>query len=336
MNRTDIRMGLPSKGSLESGALDFLASCGLPVRKPNPRKYQATIPALPSLKVILQRPGDIVVGVRSGSIDLGITGMDIVEEQRTAASDVLVLHDALGFGRCTLELAVPEGWAEVHSLGDLAARAEALSGPLRVATKFPQLTGDYLGANGLPGCDLISAEGTLEVAPEVGYADIIADLVSSGQTMRDNRLRTISDGCILRSQAVLIGNRVSLSERPEVLAMARELLEFSEAYLRAQGYYIVVANMREPSAQAVAERMFAETELGGLQGPTISRVITRQGQEDMCAVEVVVPKERLGQAVNELRAIGGSGVVVSPVSYIFEEEPERYVALLASLEIQGE
>ena len=148
-------------------------------------------------------------------------------------------------------------------------------------------------------------------------------------------VKAVSDlFCPVSGQVVEVNS--SLSERPEVLAMARELLEFSEAYLRAQGYYIVVANMREPSAQAVAERMFAETELGGLQGPTISRVITRQGQEDMCAVEVVVPKERLGQAVNELRAIGGSGVVVSPVSYIFEEEPERYVALLASLEIQGE
>ena len=334
MKRNDIRLGLPSKGRLESGALDFLASCGLQVRKPNPRQYQAIIPVLPGVKVIFQRPGDIVVGVRSGSIDFGITGLDIVEEQRATRGDVVVLHDELGFGRCTLELAVPEGWADVRSLQALAARLEELPGPLRVATKFPELTGDYLAANGLPGCELISAEGTLEVAPAVGYADIIADLVSSGQTLRDNRLHTLSDGCILQSQAVLIGNRASLRERPEALTVARELLEFAEAHLRAQRYYIVVANMREPSAQAVAERMFAETELGGLQGPTVSRVVTREGQTDLCAVEVVVPKERLGQAVNELRAIGGSGVVVSPVSYIFEEEPERYAALLVALDIR--
>jgi len=245
-----------------------------------------------------------------------------------------LLHDELGFGGCTLELAVPESWADVHSMGDLAARVDALPGPLRVATKFPELTGNYLGANGLPNCELISAEGTLEVAPAVGYADIISDLVSSGQTLRDNRLRTLSEGCILRSQAVLIGNRARLREFPEVLAVARELLEFAEAYLRAQRYYVVVANMRDTSAQAVAERMFAETELGGLQGPTISRVVTREGQEDMCAVEVIVLKERLGHAVNELRAIGGSGVVVSPVSYIFEEEPERYSVMLAALKIR--
>ena len=331
MNRKDIRLGLPSKGRLETGALDFLASCGLKVRKPNPRQYQATIPALPGLKVIFQRAGDIVFGVRSGSIDFGITGLDIVEEYCSDSSEVMILHDELGFGRCRLELAVPEGWDTVHSLGDLAAKVQVMSGPLRVATKFPDLTRDYLDANGLTGCKMVSAEGTLEVAPTLGYADIIADLVSSGQTLRDNRLRTLSDGCIMRSQAVLIGNRASLVEREAVLSSARQLLEFAEAHLRAQGYFVLVANMRESSAQVVADRMFAETELGGLQGPTVSRVVTRKGEEDMCAVEVVVPKERLGQAVNEMRSIGGSGVVVSPVNYIFEEEPERYAALLLAL-----
>ena len=138
----------------------------------------------------------------------------------------------------------------------------------------------------------------------------------------------------MKSQAVLIGNRASLGEREEVLSAARELLEFAEAHLRAQRYFILAANMRESSAQVVADRMFAETELGGLQGPTVSRVVTREGEADMCAVEVVVPKERLGKAVNEMRSIGGSGVDVSPVSYVFEEEPERYAALLVALEIR--
>ena len=78
MNHTDIRFGLPSKGRLESGALNFLDSCGLQVRKPNPRQYQATIPAVPGLRVIFQRPRDVVVGVRNGSLDFGITGLDIV------------------------------------------------------------------------------------------------------------------------------------------------------------------------------------------------------------------------------------------------------------------
>src|SRR3990172_9078800 len=102
MNRSDIRLALPSKGRLEPESLDFLAACSLAVHKPNPRQYQASIPAIPSLAVLFQRPGDIVVGVRSGSIDFGIAGLDIVAEKKGNNGDVLILHDELGFGECAL------------------------------------------------------------------------------------------------------------------------------------------------------------------------------------------------------------------------------------------
>ena len=100
---------------------------------------------------------------------------------------------------------------------------------------------------------LIHAEGTLEVAPEIGYADCIADLVSSGQTLHDNRLRVLKSGTILHSQAALIANYAALRRRPEVLGMARILLEFTEAHLRAQDHVMVVANMRGASADGCCE-----------------------------------------------------------------------------------
>src|SRR3990172_4287731 len=111
MPHTDIRLALPSAGRLEQAALDFLSACGLPVYKPNPRQYRAEIPNLPGLSVLFQRPGDIVVGVREGSIDFGIAGLDAVEEKRGENGDLIVLHDALGFGFCRLALAVPEEWS---------------------------------------------------------------------------------------------------------------------------------------------------------------------------------------------------------------------------------
>ena len=83
-SQQNIRISLPSKGRLETGALDFLSAAGLQVFKPNPRQYQAEIPALPELGVIFQRPGDIVVSVRQGSVDFGITGLDVIEEKRRA------------------------------------------------------------------------------------------------------------------------------------------------------------------------------------------------------------------------------------------------------------
>ncbi len=327
MTRIDIRLALPSKGRLEPEALDFLEACGLGVYKPNPRQYQATVPAVPGLSVLFQRPGDIVVGVRQGSLDFGISGLDAVEEKRTGNDDIVILHEALGFGTCALTLAAPEAWDDVQSVADLVAWQTRQTDRLRVATKYPSLTRLFLARHGLGDARLIDSEGTLEVAPTIGYADVIADLVSTGTTLHDNRLRPLRDGVILPSQAVLIGNRSALQQRPEVLSIARQLLEYIEAHLRAQGSYLVFANIRGESPQAIAQLMYTQPHLGGLQGPTIAPVVTRDRQT-WFAVNIVVRKDRLIPTIAELRAIGGSGVVVSPVTYIFEEEPPRFTQLL--------
>ena len=319
--RADIRLALPSKGRLEVPALEFLAAAGLRVDKPNPRQYFAQIPALPGLTVLFQRPGDIVVSVREGSIDFGLAGLDAVEERRGDDGEVMILHEALHFGYCALALAVPEEWPE-QNLAALAARVAGMDRPLRVATQYPNLTARFLRASGVAEPHLIAAEGTLEVAPAIGYADMICDLVSSGQTLHDNRLRVLEGGVVLRSQAVFFANRHALKQRPEVLSLARQLLEYLEAYLRGQENYMVVANMRGESPQAIAAALFAQADLGGLQGPTIAPVYTRSG-EVWHAVTIVVHKDRLIPAVRALRTVGGSGVIVSPVTYIFEEEPER-------------
>lgn len=326
-----IRLSLPSKGRLESGALDFLSAAGLRVFKPNPRQYQAEIPALPDLGVIFQRPGDIVVSVRQGSIDFGITGLDMIEEKRGDNGDILILHDALGFGSCALTLAIPETWETVTDIASLKEFSASLKTKIRVATKFPVLTERFLNQHHIAH-SLIAAEGTLESAPSIGYADMISDLVSSGQTLLDNRLRPLPDGVIQRSQAVLIANRKALGTRPEVLEMARRLLEYIEAHMRAKDNLLVIANMRGESPEVIAQRIFTQTSVGGLQGPTISPIGVREGTPNWYSVTVVVRRDHLPQAISELRFIGGSGIIVSPITYIFEEEPPRYNAMLKALE----
>ena len=112
---------------------------------------------------------------------------------------------------------------------------------------------------------------------------MISDLVSSGQTLRDNRLRPLGDGIILRSQAALIANKAVLKNNPAALQMARQLLEYFEAHLRARDNLSVVANIRGTSGEAIANRLFTETSAGGLQGPTISRVyVTRRRSKLVC------------------------------------------------------
>ena len=329
-NQPSIRLSLPSKGRLEGDAMDFLAETGLRVFKPNPRQYEAQVPSLPELGIIFQRPADIVVSVRQGSIDFGITGIDVIEEKRGMNGDILILHDTLGFGHCALKLAVPEAWSQVRDIPSLREYSAQLDRPLRVATKFPFLTERFLNERNIPHT-LISAEGTLETAPTIGYADIISDLVSSGQTLQDNRLRALPDGLIQPSQAALIANRKTLQTNPKALEMARRLLEYVEAHLRAKENLLVIANMRGETPEVIAQKMFTQTTVGGLQGPTISPIVTRESNQGWHSVTIVVRRDHLQQAIMELRKIGGSGIIVSPITYIFEEEPPRYTAMLAAL-----
>jgi ATP phosphoribosyltransferase len=327
---TPVRISLPSKGRLAEDSLAFLAACGLPVYRPNPRQYEALIPALPGLTVLFQRPADIVVSVRDGSVDFGITGMDVIAERRGPNGDVLVLHDALEFGGCNLMLAVPEEWQEVRLTADLIQKAAAIDSPLRVVTRYPSLAGRFLEEHAVPHV-LISAEGTLETAPAIGYADLICDIVSSGQTLRDNRLRPLEDGLVISSQASLIANRSALTAHPGALEMARTLLEYFEAHLRASGNLALFANMRGESPESVADQIFKNCHIHGLQGPTISRVIVREDKGGWYDANLIVPRSQLFETIQDLRRAGGSGVVVLPVSYIFDEEPPRYKAMLEAL-----
>ena len=128
MERTDIRLALPSKGILQDGALEFLAACGLRIFRPNPRQYAATIPALPAVTVIFQRPGDIVTSVQQGSVEFGITGFDVLAEKGGADdAAVLTIHDALGFGPCALNLAAPED-SPARAVDDLPGRPAVARG----------------------------------------------------------------------------------------------------------------------------------------------------------------------------------------------------------------
>ncbi|MBE0684530.1 MAG: ATP phosphoribosyltransferase [Anaerolineaceae bacterium] len=330
--KRNIRISLPSKGRLAEDCLDFLEESGLKIYKPNPRQYEATIPALPGVTVIFQRATDIVASVQDGSIDFGITGYDVVAESMGEDQDFVIIHDALGFGQCSLNLAIPEGWREVTSLAGLVEYANQLNRPLRIATKYKNLVTKFFEPANLD-LQLVSSEGTVEIAPAIGYADMICDVVSSGLTLSDNRLRMIQSGKILESQAVLIGNKLTLLSDPEVLKTARMLIEFFEAHLIGKDKLAVFANMRGENPQSIAQRIFDSTTIQGLQGPTISQVIVKNADQNWFAVNIIVSKTEMYKAISELRAIGGSGVIVIPVSYVFDEEPPRYRKLLQKLQI---
>ncbi|NDJ86948.1 MAG: ATP phosphoribosyltransferase [Chloroflexi bacterium] len=328
-----VRIALPSKGRMEGETLEFLANCGLRVNKTNPRQYSASMPTFPDVQVLFQRPRDIPSSIAAGDVDLGITGYDTVAEAAVDLDDMVIIHDALGYGECALVLAVPMIWQDVVSLDDLAMRAR--SETLRVATKYERSVQRFLEQAGVEGVRIVHADGALEAAPSIGYADFIADITSTGTTLRENNLRPLENGTVVKSQAVFIGNRAALATRPEVLSVTEQMLEFIEAYLQARGRYMIFANMRGESIEDIASRVLEQPDLGGLQWPTISPLVTGNQQANWWSINLVVPHHRLYAAIQQIRAIDGSGVVVTPVTYIFEERPARCQRLLATVQRQG-
>lgn len=331
-----LRFAVPSKGSLADETFRFLESCGLKVSRPNPRRYTASIKSLPGAEVLLHRAPDIVEKVADGSIDLGISGYDLVAEGRGDADDLVVAYDDLGYGHCELVLAVPESWIDVSSwqdVADLAAEYARAGRQLRIATKFPNLVRQYCAAHGINVFALVDSQGATEAAPALGYADLIADLTATGTTLRDNHLKMVAGGTIVHAQSCLIANRRVLARDPAKLELVRTVLELIEARRRARSFVSLIANVPGTSVEEVGGRVAAESRLAGLQGPTIAPVWSKDGSGDgWYAVSLIVDSADVLAAVGHLRAIGSTGITVLPVHYVFADRSQSYARLLAQIE----
>ena len=328
-DETTLRLAVPSDGALHEPTLMFLRSCGIGVLRTNLRRYTADIPALPGVTVLFQRNADITPEVEDGSADIGVVGLDRFLEVRREDGDTSVVIEALGFGHCELVIGVPDSWVDVArlaDLGDLSMGFREAGSELRVATKYPRLVERFLLSNGVAYFSLVHSSGTVEAAPAVGYADVVADISSSGATMRENRLKPIQGGSILTSEACLIANRRLLASNEAKLVLAKALVELMEAHLHSRGFYSVTANMKGETPEEVASYVLRQSDTSGLRGPTISKVYTRSG-EGWYAVTVIVEKERLLRAVEHFRRLGGTSVTVSQPGYVFEAECRAHARL---------
>ncbi|MFW6174761.1 MAG: ATP phosphoribosyltransferase [Chloroflexota bacterium] len=328
-----LRVALPSDGALYEDAGRFMQACGLRVSRPSSRRYTAAIPTLPGVEVLFQRASDITQEVDGGTADLGIVGLDRFQESRREGGDTMLLIDDLDFGGARLVIAVPDAWLDVTTMADLADLAfdfRQRGRELRIATKYPRLVRRFMNRHGINYFTLVHASGGLEAAPIMGYADLIADISASGNTLRENRMRTLADGVVLRSQATLIANLDGLQNDDEKLGLTRELLERVEAQLRSRDFQWVSANIEGGSAEDVAEHVMTRRELAGMQGPTISRVHS-DDHKSWFAVQVVVRKEHLVRVVDHFRQLGGSGITVNEPTYVFRSYCEAYSRLLKAL-----
>ncbi|MBI4311630.1 MAG: ATP phosphoribosyltransferase [Chloroflexi bacterium] len=320
LNGSDaLRLALPSDGEMYESTLGFFKECGMGVSRGNSRQYTGKVGAVPGVQVLFQRVADITGKVEEGSADVGVVGLDRYSEAHVDDGDALVIYDDLGYSQCELVLAVPAAWvdvAEMADMADLSLEFREKGRDLRVATKYPRLTQRYFFARGINYFTIVQSSGTLEAAPLMGFADVIVDISATGTTLRENQLKTIADGTLLRSQSCLIGNRRSLAASPAKQELSRRLIERMEGYLEARHYFSVTANVRGDSPEQVARAILERKDLAGLRGPTVAQVYTPEG-EDWYAVTVVVPQSRLQDALDYLREIGGIGVSVLQPRYVY-------------------
>ena len=203
-----IKLGLPSKGRLQAKCVDWLAARGVTVeRTDEDREYAGRVTGIDGVELVLLSASEIPRELAAGRIHFGVTGEDLIRETIPGWEEKVDLTAALGFGHADLIIAVPNVWVDVETLHDLdavAARFRAIHGRrLRIATKYHNLARAFLTERGVADYQLVDSQGATEAAPLNLSAEAIIDITSSGETLRANHLKVLSDGLILASEAQL-------------------------------------------------------------------------------------------------------------------------------------
>ncbi|MCL3881042.1 ATP phosphoribosyltransferase [Marivita sp. GX14005] len=219
-----VKLGVPSKGRLMEKTFDWFAARGIALsRTGSDREYAGSVEGIGNVDLVLLSAGEIPRELAAGRIHLGVTGNDLIEEKLVQWDQQVKPLAGLGFGQATLIVAVPECWVDVDTLDDLDGAAAAFRARhgfrMRIATKYHRLVRDYLRRGGVADYQLVDSQGATEGTVKNLTAEAIADITSTGETLRANHLKILSDPPVLESQATLF-----LSRRSEKSDADRETL----------------------------------------------------------------------------------------------------------------
>jgi ATP phosphoribosyltransferase len=220
-----LKLGLPSKGRLQADAIDWFAARGVTLeRTGSEREYAGRVRGIGGVDLVLLSAAEIPAELARGRIHLGVTGQDLVREHVPHWADAVSELAPLGFGRADLVVAVPARWIDVMDMADLdavAADFRPVHGHrLRVATKYHHLVRDFFRARGVADYQLVDSQGATEGTVKNRTAEAIADITTTGSTLRDNHLRILADGLILASEATLFAARAAPWDTPSRAALA--------------------------------------------------------------------------------------------------------------------
>ena len=219
-----ITIGLPSKGRLKDKAISFFKNQGLKIiQSEKERNYFGTIENKTNIKIIFLHAKEIIQRLGDGTLDLGVSGLDLMKESDKNLQDKIYIQKKLEFGNANLVIAVPDDWIDVQTIADLEEVSFDIRSKrntrLRVATKYPNLTNEFLNSKGVTQYKLISSLGATETYPFIGSSEIITDITSTGKTLDDNNLRVLKDGLILKSTACLFIAKKKASSLNDFLSL---------------------------------------------------------------------------------------------------------------------
>lgn len=219
-----LKLGVPSKGRLMADTFDWFAERGITLEKAGgDREYVGRVKGIDGVELVLLSAGEIPRELAAGRIHVGVTGADLIHEKLANFSAQVENLKPMGFGRADLIIAVPAFWTDVTTLHDLdavAARFRAQHGiRLRIATKYHRLVRRFLAKNGVADYQLVDSQGATEGVVKNETAEAIADITSTGETLRANHLRVLEDGLILESQATLWLSRTAALSQADTAAL---------------------------------------------------------------------------------------------------------------------
>jgi ATP phosphoribosyltransferase len=210
-----INIGIPSKGRLRKDILKIFKKNKLNlISERGERDLLGSIQNLSNVKILYLHAREIVERLGDGSLDLGFSGYDLLKESEANIQNKIAVVKNYNFGKATLVVAIPDPWIDVQTVADLEEIAfefkDKKKKRLRVATKYPNLTREFLFSKGVTQIKLVSSLGATEAYPFTGSSEIITDITSSGETLSANNLRILKDGKILKSEACIMASKSSL------------------------------------------------------------------------------------------------------------------------------
>lgn len=284
------KMAVPNKGRLHDRTIELLLKSGLDLGEDWGRKLYVTAKNQ-DIEILFVRAQDIPRFVAIGAVDLGITGQDQIADSGSVLKEVLELD----FGHCRLSVAVPEQ-SDIRTVDDIKDGC-------RVATSFPNVTKRFFDSKGKK-VEVVNVSGAAEIMPYIGVSDIIVDLVSSGATLKTNRLVEIET--LVRSQAVMVTSDKAMEANGTKIM---DIVNSVKSVIDAENKKYLMADVPVSKLPEI-DRLFP-----GVAGPTVMNI---SGRSDMVAIHVVVDSKSVFDSVNQLQKLGAKGILTLPIERLVQ------------------